>query len=94
MVSGGEELREMAPSSFDRMDVDREEVVEDSAERSAELSPLAEDEMEFENPLVGRVSVSSRQELPLREEEAVPNPLLEGVVAITTTSPPIVSGKR
>ena len=60
VVSGGEELREMAPSSSDRMEVDREEVVENGAEQSAELSPLAEDEMEFENPLVGRVSVSSR----------------------------------
>ena len=88
VVSGGEELREMAPSSLDRMDVDNEEVVDDSAERSAELSPLAEDEMEFENPLLGRVSVSSVQELPLGEEKAVPNPLLKGVVT-TTTSPPL-----
>ena len=65
VVSGGEELREMTPSSPDRMDVDREEIVENNAEQGGELSPLAENEMEFENPLVGRVSMSSKQEVPL-----------------------------
>ena len=40
LVSGGEELREMAPSPGDRMEVDDEEEVVNGAERSAELSPL------------------------------------------------------
>ena len=90
VVSGGEELREMAPSSLDRMDIDDEEVVDNGTERSAELSPLRENETEFENPLLGRVSVSSMQVLPLDEEEAAfPNPLLEGIVTTTTTPPPL-----
>ena len=89
IMSGGEELREMAPSSFDRMEVDNEEEVFNGADRSANSSSIAEDETEFEKPLLGRVSVSSVQVLPLEEEEAVPNPLLVRVVTIITTSPPL-----
>ena len=90
VVRGGEELREMAPSSPDSMDVDNEEAVVSGAERSAELSPLTEDMAEFENPLLGRVFTSSEQILPVEEvEEAFPNPLLEGIVTTTTTPPPL-----
>ena len=90
VVSGGEELREMALSSLDRMEVDDEEEVVSGAERSAELSPLTENETEFENPLLRRVSMSSMQVLPSEEEEAAfPDPLLEGIVTTTTTSPPL-----
>ena len=90
VVSGGEELIEMAPSSWDRMEVDEEEVA-NGAERSAELSPLTEDVAEFENPLLGRVFTSSEQVLPVEEEEeeTFPNPLLEGIVITTTTPPPL-----
>ena len=90
LVSGGEELREMAPSSRDRMEVDDEEEVVSGAGRSAELSPLSEDVAEFENPLLGRVFTSSERVLSVEEEEeAFPNPLLEGMVTITTTLPPL-----
>ena len=88
VMSGGEELREMTPSSSDRMDVDNEEQVVSGAERSAELSPLPENMEEFENPLLGRVFTSSEQVLPAEEEErALPNPLLEGIATTTTTNP-------
>ena len=53
VVSRGDELREMAPSSLDRMDIDNEEEVVSCAERSAELLPLTENETEFENLLLG-----------------------------------------
>ena len=90
VVSGGEELREMAPSSPDNMEVDEEEETVGGAERSAELSPLAEDVVDFENPLLGRVFTSSEPVLPVEEEEETfPNPLLEGIVTTTTTPSPL-----
>ena len=86
VVSGGEELREMAPSSLDRMDIDDEEEVVNGAERSAELSPLAEDtKRHFENPLLER---SSRHPLLLRrycldeEETAFPKSAVRGNFAM------------
>ena len=90
VVSGGEELREMASSSHSRMEVDDEKEVVTGAERSAELSPLREDVEEFENPLLGRVFTSSKQVLPVEEEErSFPNSLLERIVTTTTTPPPL-----
>ena len=90
VVSGGAELREMAPSSSERMEVDDEIEVVRGAERSAELSPLSDNVGEFENPLLGRVFTSSEQVLAAEvEERSFPNPLLEGIVTTTTTPPPL-----
>ena len=90
VMSGGEELREMTPSSSDRMEVDNEDQVDRGAERSAELSPLSDNVEEFENPLLGRVFTSSEQVLPVEDEiRAFPNPLLEGIATTTTIPPPL-----
>ena len=78
VVSGGEELREMAPSSSGQNGCRRRRrsrLVAQNEAPSCHLS--AEDVVEFENPLLGRVFPSSEQVLPVEEEErSFPNPLV------------------
>ena len=99
VMSGGEELREIAPSSLvEQMEVDGEESPSrnkekekvDGAECSAELSPLDEEEATFPNPLLEEISLAiaiSPPLSPLNENSGFENPLFERSSSAPVSSP-------